>query len=240
LNAIYFEGVTMRIVSDFRDYYDCMQGACGYGAEPLFVRKKVDVEYKEWEYPFPAGVGFNNLSLPGFSASFYTIGFCGNIHYCLRIRKSCSDEILATAWNYEQLNEFVYKQRDEVKYVWTTNKTPYGKYRQPHCEQLKSVYRRLEESKGKTAKYFDRQLFPIFVGRVSNGSGTVTINDRLNKYGFASVMPPPQAFQELQMYLSNLAYPNKPVPEISNNDMIEAKGFDLKYSFRKEKKCRKN
>jgi hypothetical protein len=38
------------------------------------------------------------------------------------------------------------------------------------------------------------------------------------------------------MYLSNQAAPEKPIPAISNSDMIEAKGFDLKNSFRKAKK----
>ena len=49
------------------------------------------------------------------------------------------------------------------------------------------------------------------------------------------------AFQELQMYFGGLAAPIKPIPHISDADMLIAKGFDKKFSFRKDptKKKRK-
>lgn len=41
------------------------------------------------------------------------------------------------------------------------------------------------------------------------------------------------AYQELQMWMSNQAIPHKPIPKVSDKDMVTAKGFD-KWSFRKE------
>jgi hypothetical protein len=35
------------------------------------------------------------------------------------------------------------------------------------------------------------------------------------------------------MFMCNLAVPQKPIPEVSDADMVVAKGFD-KWSFRKE------
>jgi hypothetical protein len=63
----------------------------------------------------------------------------------------------------------------------------------------------------------------------------LTKNPRLASINFQKVIPPYQAYQSLRMWLSNKAMPNKPIPEISNKDMIVAKGFDLKTSFRNPK-----
>lgn len=41
------------------------------------------------------------------------------------------------------------------------------------------------------------------------------------------------------MWFNNKAFPGNLIPEISNDDMILAKGFDLKSSFRKDSKKKK-
>ena len=48
------------------------------------------------------------------------------------------------------------------------------------------------------------------------------------------MVDPYQAFQEINMWMSNQAMPEKVIPEIDNKTMIEIKGFD-KFSFRKDK-----
>ena len=60
-------------------------------------------------------------------------------------------------------------------------------------------------------------------------------NPCLRVYQFFKIMDAYTCFQEIAMFMSNMANPEKPIPQISNNDMIQAKGFDLKYSFRKDK-----
>lgn len=64
-------------------------------------------------------------------------------------------------------------------------------------------------------------------------------NCQLRQYDMHTQMDPYTIYQELQMWMGNLAEPRKPIPEVSNSDMIEAKGFDLKYSFRKAKSKKK-
>lgn len=64
----------------------------------------------------------------------------------------------------------------------------------------------------------------------------LTVNPNLSMLHFQTVRSPYYAYQDLRMYLSNKAAPEKPIPTISNEDMIAAKGFDLKSSFRKAKK----
>lgn len=60
----------------------------------------------------------------------------------------------------------------------------------------------------------------------------VTWNDLLNQFEFYRVFGPYQAFQELEMYLNNLARPMKPMPVIPDELKIQTHGFN-KYSFRK-------
>jgi hypothetical protein len=54
--------------------------------------------------------------------------------------------------------------------------------------------------------------------------------------GLAPLDPPYYtAYQGLQMYFGAMAQPNRPIPEVSDKDMVSIKGFD-KWSFRKPPK----
>jgi hypothetical protein len=49
------------------------------------------------------------------------------------------------------------------------------------------------------------------------------------------VFDPYVAYHKIDSYLNNKAIPIKEIPKISDEIMIEIKGFDLKTSFRKPK-----
>jgi len=79
---------------------------------------------------------------------------------------------------------------------------------------------------------FDRYKTAIFVYRIGRG---LVLNERLNQYEFQKVLPPMQAWQELEMYVgSYLTQPVIQEPPISDKIKAEIKGFD-KFSFRKDK-----
>ena len=59
------------------------------------------------------------------------------------------------------------------------------------------------------------------------------MNAPLSDLDFAKVMPPYQAYQEIRMFLGNMAQPEKPIPQIDDETMVEIKGHGGKYSFRK-------
>lgn len=63
----------------------------------------------------------------------------------------------------------------------------------------------------------------------------VCLHPFLKGFQFYKVRDINSAYQELSQFMSNVAFPNKPIPDVSDRDMIVAKGFDLKTSFRKEK-----
>lgn len=64
---------------------------------------------------------------------------------------------------------------------------------------------------------------------------TIYWGEHLEGYQFYKVMNHYQAAQSIYQWLSNKNNPEKPIPSLSNNDMIEIHGFDLKKSFRHRK-----
>lgn len=66
----------------------------------------------------------------------------------------------------------------------------------------------------------------------------VTLNPMLKDFGFASCVPPYQAYQELYRWLTNQARPMKPIPAISDEMKVATHGFN-KFSFRKDKSAKK-
>jgi len=100
----------------------------------------------------------------------------------------------------------------------------------------------VEKQKEKHRELFEQERCPIFVAeshetdRITwKAVGTITFNPCLKDYDFMRVFDPYQAFQEISMFMGNLAEPRKPIPAIDDKTMAEIKGFD-KWSFRKPPK----
>ena len=111
-------------------------------------------------------------------------------------------------------------------------------------EDLQSIFTRwsyaadVEKMRSLKAPAF---LWAAWLRRNWNDKTNMRLNPRLSDFGFARVLDPFTAYQELRMWLSNLTNPEKPIPYVSDQDMLLAKGFD-KFSFRKDPggKKRKN
>lgn len=69
---------------------------------------------------------------------------------------------------------------------------------------------------------------------VAHPKVTIELNACLKAVEFHRLVDPFTTFQEIQMFLGGLAAPEKSIPPVSDKDMIVAKGFDLKTSFRKD------
>lgn len=76
------------------------------------------------------------------------------------------------------------------------------------------------------AKYYGRRSYLGF-------RHPIICNGLLRELEFFRVFDPYTAFQEIAMHVGGvLGAPNKPVPEVSDKDMVSAKGFN-EWSFRK-------
>lgn len=206
----------MRIISKSHDYYDSVQRS-SFSREPLFVRdyKEEKFEFKD-HFPIPWGLVRTN-------AHIYMIGFCGKLYPLLIFYKSYNLETYKyCCYEYDDAKEFFekfYSRRDLAV---------------ARDRYYPVIQRFFEEAKLVSPASFNFKA-PIFVATYRTYGGEIKWNATLSQYEFYRVLPPYQAFQELEMYLCNLATPMKEIPKISDEILCEAKGFD-KYSFRKAPK----
>lgn len=216
----------MRIISDEKDYYDCIQ-RLGVDDELIYVRKE--------KYIGP--VKFPILLLPKFRIKyndprwFYygVIGFAGKIYPYIHIVQREYDP-------YEGVHKTIHDtfSYDKESFYHT-------------CPDLKDKYSNIDNyfnsdewSKTEVVNYFSKNS-PIFViSRDRKGhDNSLTFNPTIKSYEFAKVLDPYSAYQELRMWLSNQAEPRKSIPDESDIDKAERHGFN-KQSFRLPKGAKPN
>ena len=234
----------MRIISDFHDYYD---SAMGYGVDydSIWLRKPKKLE---------RGIGFASCSSRTWGATkldlkyeSHTVGFCGKVYGLIKLKKLNSDDEVVSSvicYNIDEVDAFVEANSKKKQLEYYNSKQGgwwwRGRFRGLNFEAKRAdfakYFKKFEEERDKHEKFFLDNNTPIFVNR--------TINASLKKLEFYRIMDPYTAYQEIQMFFGRLRFEERPIPKISNSDMIEAKGFDLKSSFRKDpggkKRKRKN
>lgn len=232
----------MRIVSKFRDYYDCIQAA-GQDQSLVYVREEIEDAWEGRKLgvafpPPPLGRYYFRPNL--FYCHEYLIGFCGKLYPVLAVYKGAGDKN-TFCYSADDIAKFVeanYRKNEIERFHETKSK---HRWRRPvSMAQFVKFFEKCEEEK---AKQPNPEIFkhPIFVldmqYKYKDGKHLqqVTWNPCLRPYEFFRVLDPYTAFQELQMYLGSLAVPQKPIPVPSDKDMVVAKGFD-KWSFRKPPK----
>lgn len=219
----------MRIISDFHDYYDCIQK---YGQDDLiFERKSQTFNEQELKLPY----------VPYTPSNFndYIIGFCGKLYPFLHYDKSDYnrdamryEHIIHNFYDFESADAFIQKQlkkKDLANYLSNTRWRAW----QVKQKEIKEFFNSFNNIK--CDDYFFNYGSPILFFSKSGREWNVRANPTLKKYGFQKVFDVYKCFQELSMFISNTAKPIKPIPTIPDEIMCEIKGFD-RWSFRKEKK----
>ncbi len=236
----------MRIISKFHDYYDCCQDPSD--KVNLYVRHTKT-------YEGYTGGGFHsgcNLFDP--IIRFNLIGFCGKIYPCCEINvaepmkqknSSAAPKRSSTfIYDIDKLIEF-YEPFELMKRMGK-NKFRYRPY--GYIEDVINFWKRVNGGEtlraiNRAKKAFVELHTPCFViykkeEHCSNKENQLLDADCcLEDYRFAKVFSPHLAAQEIEMYLFGVlgSGQREKIPPVSNNDLIEAKGFDLKTSFRKAK-----
>lgn len=239
----------MRIISNYSDYYDVVQ-AQGQDLSLVYLRSPID---ETWQYKPDHKYARNNIGpFPVFGGHWcqqITIGFCGRIYPLLSVdipwdvlvrqRASRNELDIVThvlCYTLEELDAFVekyykanavagyYAKAKEVSKYWSSgNKRTAFKKFFDECAAKRDAFR----------QFFIDHHCPIFVVQHGSCKTTVTYNAQLKQYKFYKIVPTAQAYQEIAMFWGSLAHPNRPIPAVSDKDMVVAKGFD-KSSFRKE------
>ena len=222
----------MLIKSKFTDYYD--NGAInGIDTTRLYLREtreeKFELIYKEF-------LPENNLQI---------IGFCGKLYVLLNYSQS-----LVSKENLRDPKEYVLWGEDILKYsfmedTYTLKKVErssvgcQGKYSKDHKKRslvnLTNFLKSIVENK-ELKSLFLKYKTPIF--QYALKSNEVIINPKLSNYAFFRIKTTTEAFQEIEMFISNVLTNTESaeMPVGSDLDILKSKGFDPKFSFRKEKK----
>jgi len=238
----------MRIISPFKDYYDCVQGM-GQDLETLYIRKSEEIELSVFPFPVLKAWGWGNNPV---LIRTHIIGFCGKIYPTLEITtgdrlstiesKPCDtlfcynieevDSIIESNFKKKQVESYHWKQKSKRKNKW------YGSRRYWPKEYIRvtieKFFTKCENKKEDYKHLFIKHNCPIFVASFRfRQKSVITYNGKLEPLEFMRVFDPYSAFQELYSYIGGLAKPLKEIPKISDVDMRDAKGFD-KWSFKKE------
>lgn len=221
----------MRIIAEEVDYYDCVQGT-DQDKSLLYIRKPETQTIPRGSYSFP----HLYARPPGnINVEHFIIGFCGSIFPVIEfhLRSSTTNEL---CFSLAEVDAFMEKnlRSKELKiyrgeaprrlmgWRWWTDRKSYAKF-----------FEECKQAKDKFASLFEEKRCPVFVAERGNwGDGKITYNALLRRYDFMRVFDPYMAYQEILMFMNNLAVPQKPMPVIPDELKAETHGFD-KWSFRK-------
>jgi hypothetical protein len=239
----------VRIFSQERDYYDGVAATAG-AAVPVYTRKAAEEEVDP--FPFPRVWAASPYPL---SVETNVVGFCGKLYPVLRV--TIDNRFTPGSLGYEPLSELCRSLGDvdaamermcEGRDAELLDYYHGGKRvrRRPrYCGYRRQDVSRFFQEMAIPRPDWERRMMdparPLFLATFSGGrriaglgyfAGTVTWNARLAGVEFFRVLDPWRAWQELSMWLGGLASPEKAIPHIPDEIMLQAKGFDAS-SFRK-------
>lgn len=236
----------MRIISKQKDYYDAAM-AEGQDRSLVFVRHQEEwntayrtVEVPPLLQPFmdvnarvnPRHVQFTRPmpDVMEVNTSFGLIWFAGRLYPFAGTRARRLGEIVTPP------HKFAYTLADLVQHLAEYDcKLPDKKKRRGVLWGERPSFEKFFELSG------SRELEAIAYERnipvASAFEHTVRLNGRLKDYEFIRRLDPYQAYQELSMFLGNLAAPDRVPVHVADKDRIQQHGFD-EWSFRKMPEAR--
>lgn len=231
----------MRILSDYHDYYDGLM-AVDEDRELIYQRKVKEIPYKlgSWgekgNFPFPLcrGVTTKYWQYPFYNEQ-YIVGFCGVIYPFLTMRVKLRGASVSCR-TIEDLDIFIEANFSEEEVAGYRSKKIRRKWHGFHRSVYKDFFDECESKKGAYGHIFEEHRSPIFMAQADAGRAILVVNAPLGDFGFAKIVEPYQAYQEIRMFLGNMAAPEKPIPQVDDETMAEIKGHGGKYSFRKPPK----
>jgi hypothetical protein len=235
----------MRIISDFRDYYDASQ-ALGHDPTVVYLRKQKEILIPD--FPFPTTKYrrclwyYRSWDRDINEIKSYTIGFCGKIYAVIQMRAS-GEEKYSYCYTIKAVDAFMEKYCKKKDIEAFRKKQKWNKL--STRDNFKKFFDDTAAKRDAFENIFVENGVPIFLaeeGRTAWNAPKkpvpLTANVELKQYQFYKVFDTYTAFQEIEMYLSSIAVPSKEMPEITDVLKADSKGFD-KFSFRADSSPRK-
>ena len=233
----------MRIISKFRDYYD-IGSSVGVDMQNVYhrVTKKIPMIGK-----FPKSVPGSGYENNNYMAGAI-LGFCGKRYAMVsvspHIRDVSEDRFVLFANPNNALNYVIDGIRKQMTYV---NKVIIQRVVDQFNEDKKAFWAReaatvhsFKRFAEETENFPDNELFhrikaPIYLALYgcTGPCKNLIVNPQLKPMGFASVVDPFTAFQEVSMFMGGVLGRQENAPQITDDVvLLESKGFDKKTSFR--------
>ena len=203
----------MRIISNFRDYYDGVMKT-GMDRNVVYVR-----ETKEVLIPDDFEVYYHNSTEYTYSLRY--LGFCGQIYRLATITNSR----LNFRKNYYNLEDF---KKESLALGATSN----WDFTQRWWKG--SIVKFFEEDPSKLLEFFHKYQTPVFLVQESSErhKQKLILNPCLQIYKFQTVKDSYTTYQDIFQYVAGvLNSPENKMVKISDKDKISKHGFD-KWSFR--------
>jgi hypothetical protein len=214
---------------------------------PVYHRKTEEIEKCAKKLSFPGWrESFYNqevdLTKGKRLSDFYVIGFAGKLYPYVTYSKP-SEKI--NSYTTIEKNIFDPEELDQLVKKYTKPDKVYKYFNRDNSTYV-NTFDILTKHK-ELLSFFEEYKTPIFHCKFDDNywkpTYTLTINPQLKQYGFASMLDPYTAIQELHMYLNNVMVQDTQVevPVGSDEVIRDCKGF-YEYSFKNlpGKKKRKN
>jgi len=224
----------MRIIAKAKDYYDGVQGI-DRDRSVLYVRDRKKVRVPNSKRPC---LNFGYFTPPsGMKAYVAVVGFCGKIYPLIDLAffpRAGGEAVTCYCYSIEDVDAFAKKHLKARAYKAYLGDKARGFWRWSITRRDRIV-KFFEDVKAKQDDYahlFEEHLSPIFIAELHHTDGGVLdFNRLLGPFEFYRVFDAYAAYQELCMFMGNLAMPDKAMPVIDDVAKAQSKGFD-RYSFR--------
>ena len=226
----------MRIISDFHDYYDCIQGL-GQDQTVVYLRKRETIG--GWQSTSKA----NHYSVKWQKSltNHRIIGFCGKIIPMIELYVT-EDAKPCRCWSIEDVDKFMQNSlsKGQLRAYRSTRWTRgFSSDRRRHL--FEAFFINSDRRQNNYECLFRKHHVPIFVVGGDRQRQRIVLNACLKRVEFYTQFDNFRAFQEISMYMGGVLgthgghktkYKGEPMSsEVSDRDLLIAKGFD-KHSFR--------
>lgn len=221
----------MRIISNFKDYYDYVQNIYGIDHSITFnrINKKVLFKTKLPKYFYNTFEEDYTINKKNNQKIYFFDGI--NKQDIVHIKETIRYLILCDKiYRIKNIIETDYKNK-QTKYVQFQDSEDYvvTKY---NLDDHKLLYQFAKEQKCVCAV-----LYGFEIMETTNGCDEffkIELNPNLGSLNLIQLMSPEEVYQKIEQYLINQKT-NEEIISVDNNTKIIQAGFDLKTSFRKRK-----
>jgi hypothetical protein len=238
----------MKLISKFKDYYDNVLNTLLREEDKLFYKREEELINDKFDYfdklnkvyDFKRSEKFikNHKTKETINIYAYNLVFCGNLYnFTLFHIQSSFSETFKIAKNFDEYKklaeEHIENFKFDTKYYWNENNNRF------YHNTEKSV-RNFFDIKIENISAISNELksysFLYFTNNRINGKNIYLNNPKLEYLHFEKIKDPYTAAQEVSQYINGvLSCVCTPEVKFTDKDILMAKGFDPKISFRKEK-----